>query len=291
MFTKLLVGLDGSPQSHVALAQAISIAKRFRSTLLIAHVTRRELAGAAAVRSLGAPWTERRREPPSDPAEQLETAAQQLLEEASGAVRRAGLAAETHLLRGDVVGELLQLAHAADALFVGRVGLRHADDPVGPDTRALIQRAPTPVVVCGGMLSPMDRCAVAYDGRPGSVRALALAARYAEVSGAQIEVLHATNDEARGREVLARASMALSETPLRFEARLLRGDLEQVLGEALARLECNALFAGAHREEGTSQLPSHTEAILRATDIPVVVHDEPLELSARLASTHRRPSS
>ena len=68
-------------------------------------------------------------------------------------------------------------------------------------------------------------------------------------------------------------------------------DIDRSVPDALRRLGSNALFAGAQREAGRVLVPSHIEAILRATDIPVVVHHVPQEFSARLSGAHRRSAS
>jgi len=294
MLTTLLVGLDGSPMSEVALAQAILVGQQFRSTLVLAHITRAALHQEALIESLGAPWREGRPAGSGDVARDLEEAGLQFLEDAAGAVERAGLRAEIAYRSGDVVSELTAMAEHADAVFVGRVGRRSAGgDPLGPDTRQLIRRSPVPVMACGSVISAMDRCAVAYDGGPTSVLALSLAERYAEVAGAHLDVIHAAKagEESKGQQVLAHAAMALSATPLQFETHFEVGEVSVVVARAVQRLGCNALFAGAHREPGGWELPSHTEAILRATDIPVLVHNEPQDLSARTTGSHRRPSS
>ncbi|HKV75044.1 MAG TPA: universal stress protein [Gemmatimonadales bacterium] len=291
MFTRLLVGLDGSPQSETALSQAIGIGRQFRSALVLVHVVRRGVVDELLVRSLGAPWREGRADPQEAVPEALAGAGAHILDEAADAVVRAGLTVERVVRSGEVVGELLDLAASADAVLVGRIGHTRGEDPLGPDTRELIRKAPTPTIVCGSSVSPMDRCAVAYDGEGPSVKALMLAARYAQVAGARLDVIHAATEPMRGREILAHAGMALSEFPLDFETHLEGPDIDRVVPEALRRLDSNALFAGATRQAGQVLVPSHIEAILRATDIPVVVHHVPQEFSARLSGAHRRPSS
>lgn len=291
MFTRFLIGLDGSPQSAVALAQAITIGERFNSTLVLARVVRPDRLDEQLIRSLGAPWREGRPMPLPPDRAVLEQAAAQLLEEEAGAVRRAGLPVETAVRTGDVATELQSLAGQVDLVFVGRIGVGAGPDPLGPDARGVIRKAPVPVIVCGSVVSPMDHVAVAYDGEAGGMQALALAARFAQVTGARLEVIHAAKEEHQGGEVLARASMALSEFPLRFETHLCRGDVEDATAQAVRRLGCNALFAGAHREDRQVLVPSHTEGILRATDIPVLVHPESAGMSARLSASYRRSSS
>ncbi|HTO73579.1 MAG TPA: universal stress protein [Gemmatimonadales bacterium] len=291
MFTRLLVGLDGSPQSETALSQAINIGRRFRSALVLVHVVRRGVVDELLVRALGAPWREGRADPQEAVPEALAGAGAQLLDEAAESVVRAGLTVERVVRSGEVVGELLDLAGSADAVLVGRVGRMRGEDPLGPDTRELIRKAPTPTIVCGNTVSPMDRCAVAYDGEGPSAKALMLAARFAQVGGARLDVIHAATDPAKGREILAHAAMALSDFPLDFETHLEGGDIDRVVPDALRRLNSNALFAGSTRQAGQVLVPSHIEAILRATDIPVVVHHVPQEFSARLSGAHRRSSS
>ena len=94
-----------------------------------------------------------------------------------------------------------------------------------------------------------------------------------------------------GHLVLARTSAAFSASPFSYETHLANGKVEEAVSAAIAEYRSNALFTGTSREEGRRLVPSHTEAILRATDLPVLVHSEPHDPGARTTSTHRRPSS
>lgn len=253
MFTRLLVGLDGSKPSRVALAQAIELGKRFRARLLLAHVSR--AADIATVQG---------------PGRDTGAFTLAILDEAAAAAAEAGLQGEMIQRRGAVVQELVALAHEADAVFVGRAGL-DAKDPLGPETRALIQRCPVPVFVAATSVAQFDRCAVAYDGGATSQRALAFAARFVGIRGGRLEVVTAGEDEERATETLARAAAALSESPLRFGTHFARGKIGPAVARTIRDLECDALITGAHRVEGHAEVPSHTEELLRATDIAVVV--------------------
>lgn len=254
MFTRLLVGLDGSDPSRVALAQAIELGRRFRARLLLAHVSR-----DAAVAAL------------EGPGRDTGAFTLAILDEAAAAAAEAGLQGEMVQRRGDVVTQLFSLAHEADAVFVGRVGLR-TRDPLGPDTRQLIQRCPIPVFVAATSVAAFERCAVAYDGQETSQRALAFAARFVGIRGGRLEVITAGDDEAAARETLARAAAAMSESPLRFGTFFAPGPIGAAVNRAINELGCDALFVGAHQEGGRAHVPSHTEELLAATDIPVVVH-------------------
>lgn len=254
MFTRLLVGLDGSGPSRVALAQAVELGKRFRSRLLLAHVSRAPDVVAE-----------------EGPGRDTGAFTLSILDEGAAAAAEAGLQGEMVQRRGDVVAELIALAHEADAVFVGRVGLK-ARDPLGPDTRQLIQRCPVPVFVAATAVAQFERCAVAYDGNATSQRALAFASRFVGIRGGKLEVITAGDDEEGGKETLARAAAAMSESPLRFGTHFARGPIGGAVNHAIHDLGCDALFVGAHRVEGRAQVPSHTEELLAATDIAVVVH-------------------
>jgi nucleotide-binding universal stress UspA family protein len=291
MFTSILVGMDGSVRAQVALAQAIEIGRRFRARILLAHVVRPAPAGAAAL--LGASWMEWHAQavPPSEP--ELVRAAQEMLEDAAGAVRRAGLEVETVVRPGEVSDALRELGEQVGVIVVGRIGRNPSQglDALGPDTRELIRRAPRPVLVAGSRPTPMERVLVAYAGGPASEGALAFASRFAGITGAHLDVLHVSSDPGEGRQTLARASGALSLAPVDFDLHLAEGELEDTVRDTVERLGSDALFAGAHREETGWLVPSHTEGILRATDIPVLVHMQSATPSERISSSYRRPAS
>lgn len=290
MFTSLLVGLDGSIQAQAALAQAIQIGQRFRARILLAHVFRPEAVKAGA--PVGPSWMEWSSE--SMPTENDVTrAGLEMLKDGAGAVQRAGLEAEVVSRTGDVVEVLRELAEQVGVVVVGKMGVRGALGPVasdalGPDTRELIRRCPRPVLVTGHEPTPMDRVLVAYGGGPTSEGALAYAARFAGITGAHLDVIHVGTTPEEGSQALARASGALSITPLDFELHLLEGDLNNAVMDALIKFGSNAFFVGAHPGEQGWLVPSHTAAILRATDIPVLIHMEPATPGARTSSAHRR---
>ena len=91
------------------------------------------------------------------------------------------------------------------------------------------------------------------------------------IRGGRVEVITAGNDEQKARETLARAAAAQSESPLRFGTHFAPGTIGPAVDQVIRALDCDALFTGAHRVERHAEVPSHTEELLRATDIAVVV--------------------
>jgi nucleotide-binding universal stress UspA family protein len=213
VFTRLLIGLDGSPRADQALEQAIQLGHRFGSTLVV-----------AAVGS-------------DDPG---------LLARATERVSAGGLKAEAQARTGDADVELAELAKGVDAVLVGRRGSSTGEGALGPTVASLIRIAERCVVVCGSAPSPMNACAVAYDGGDTSRRALDLAARFASVGDGTVHLIHAAKSGKPG----------------------------EVVAAVVRSAGADCLFAGAHVPRSTnrpSQVVSHAEDILRHTDLPVII--------------------
>ena len=139
MFTRLLIGLDGSPNADEALKQAIVLGRRFKSRLIVAHVKETHGLGRRA----------------SDSGE--------LLQRAQERVANAGLAVDTVLRHGSPDSELAALAGDVDTVFVGRRGRSSSRaDVVGKTVSSLIRIAERSVVVCASKPSPMQRCAMCW---------------------------------------------------------------------------------------------------------------------------------
>jgi nucleotide-binding universal stress UspA family protein len=249
MFTRLLVGVDGSPQADAALEQAVALGRRFHSHLVVATVAEgSDAAGEADV----------------------------LLERARFRVVAAGLAGEAVRREGQADLELADLAREADAALVGRRGVRGeraGPKAIGRTVAALVRIAERCVIVCGGALSPMRACAVAFDGR--NHRALELAARFASGAGSTVHVIHACGDRAEGAQVLGQAEALLSLLGVEFQTHLEEGSAGEVVARVVRAIRADALFAGAHVPRGPGDrrpsVASHTEDILLHTDLPVAI--------------------
>jgi nucleotide-binding universal stress UspA family protein len=248
MFTRLLVGLDGSPRADSAFEQAVLLGKRFGSTLIVAHV--REPGGRDA----------------DGPA---------MLDRARERVLAAGLQVEITALKGEPDVELAELAKTADAVLVGRRGVTTTSGALGPTVTSLIRIAERCVIVCGGLPSPMQSIAVAFDGRDTSRRALELAMQFASVAEGTVHIIHASDDREAGLKVVGVAEATLSMQRVAFVTHVESGKPGEVVARVIKRIRCDSLFAGAHMShvEGrpSAVVVSHAEEILRHTDIPVVI--------------------
>ena len=251
MFTRLLVGVDGSPQADAALEQAVILGLRFRSTVIVATARDADLASSEV-----------------DPTA--------LLDRAHFRVRSAGLEVETVERDGAADMVLAELAEDVDAVLVGRRGLRSeraGSAALGRTAASLIQLSGRCVIVCGGYPSPMRAVAVAYDGR--NRRALELAARFGSVAESTVHVIHACRDRAEGLQVLGAAEAELSLLGVQYQTHLEEGPAGEVVARVVRAVRADALFAGAHIPRGPGErrpsVASHTEEILLHTDLPVAI--------------------
>ena len=275
MFSRLLVGLDGSPGAEAALGAAIELGRRFRSTIVLAAIADARLLEAPLMAAGGAladaPLL------PTDVsglAETLNARANALTQAAADRLDAAGLASEVVHAAGLVDQELLRLSDEADAIVVGRRGEAHeAPGSLGAVTARIIKRAPKPVVVAGESPSTFRQPVVAYDGGTTSTNALALAARYAEAVGVALDVVHVGSDAEAAGELLARAGAQLSSDRVGFTTHHLTGRLVDAVQAHLAATGADLLVAGAHggRRKGSLASGSHAEQLIKATTVPVIV--------------------
>jgi nucleotide-binding universal stress UspA family protein len=249
VFTRLLIGLDGSPSADEALEQAVALGHRFKSKLVVAHIKETHGLGRRA------------------------TDSGELLKRAEERVKDAGLRVKTVLQHGNPETELAALAHDADTVLMGRRGRSSPGDALGKTLTSLIRITDRCVIACASKPSPMNTCAIAYDGRETAQRALALVARFASVTHSTVHVIHATIDPAIGTMVVGEAEAVLSLQGVSFVTHLEPGTPGAAVARVIERTQCDALFAGAHVGSGrrSDVTISHAEEILLHTDIPVVI--------------------
>jgi nucleotide-binding universal stress UspA family protein len=276
MFARLLVGLDGSSGADAALEAAIGLARRFRTTIILAAITDIRLLEGPLFDTAGALWTEGA---PAAPAtaelrSALEERVRRVLDVAVARVADAGLASESVRATGRVDEELLRLADQADALVVGRRGELHAaPGTLGVVTAHVIKKSPKPVFVAGDRPSTCQRPVVAYDGGETSSHALELATRYAEALELPLAVVHVSGDAEAADALLAKATAYLSSRSVVFEAHRLEGEVVPAVAAFTVHYGGDFLVAGAHGGRRRAwAVGSHAERLLRATTIPVLIH-------------------
>ena len=276
MFTRLLVGLDGSAGADAALEAALSLGRRFKTTIVLAAITDIRLLEAPLYETTGPLWTESLPAAPiaADLREALDERAARIVEQASARVAEAGLASEPVRAVGIADQELIRLADRAEAIVLGRRGELHGErGSLGSVTVRIIKHSPKPVLIAGETPSPCERPVVALDGGETSSHALALAARYAEALGIPLILVHVSDDAAAGDELLAKAAAFLSGQGVAARTHRLTGDVTRSVISFLSQEGADLLIAGAHGGRRHAWgFGSHAEKLLRAATVPVIIH-------------------
>ncbi len=133
MYKKILVPIDGSAHSTRALQEAIKIAKTTSGTLTLLTVQ---------------PSHPKISSPPKQPIN--DTPKSIILAEGQKLVQEQGVFAETVLLEGNVVDQIVNTAKEGnfDLIVVGARGLNRFEEVLlGSISHGVIEKAPCPVIV------------------------------------------------------------------------------------------------------------------------------------------------
>jgi nucleotide-binding universal stress UspA family protein len=174
MFTRILVPLDGSPESNAALPLATAVAHATDGTIVLLRVL-----------------------PSDDWTAELEADTRAKLRRVAVELAAHGKPVEWLVAIGDPADEILRQVRQTGADLVimrthGRAGLQRAVE--GSFTEHVLVDCPVPVVMLkagGHRVSRIRTLLVPVDGSPGGAAALGIAAKFARTTGAAIHVLQA----------------------------------------------------------------------------------------------------
>jgi nucleotide-binding universal stress UspA family protein len=219
---RILVALDGSPQSRAALDAAVRLAVALEAEIEGLFVEDEQLLRAAQlpfateVRAYTAP-------PKRLSGDRMQRQLRRQAGHAERALRRAAGPEEVpHTFRtaqGDVTQELRRAADGADLLVLGKTSTASSRRRLGSTCQALLRDAPSPVLVIRTPVPPRTPLLVYYDGSAAAEAALRLATRLArQAEGTALDVLLPASDAAetdRLREQI-RARDDTADIPVRL---------------------------------------------------------------------------
>lgn len=136
MYEKILVPVDGSEHSKRALNEAIKVAKMTGGTITLLHVQPKRVPLI----------------PPAKPQdkEASQSAAQSILADGKKVVEAEGVSAQTLLLEGNVVDQIVKTAKEGQfgLVVVGARGLSKLEEiMMGSVSHGVAENAPCPVIV------------------------------------------------------------------------------------------------------------------------------------------------
>lgn len=274
-FSRIAVGLDGSPHAESALSHALRLARAARSVVRGIHVVDRSLFDGVVVADLSAAVG-------FQPFLNLSGELREALVSAGGAIlasfearaKEAGVEFEPVLKEGNVSEILEEEAQSCGLAAVGSRGANaaHRGDLVGRHTDALARRMPTSLLVAPADYRDFQSPVLAWDGSPKSRKALALSAEVAALLDLPIRIVMASDDEKEGPTLLAEA-----EEELRYRRVTASGVIrpghpdDAIFAEIGAGGDLVAMGAHGHGRIVELVLGSTTDRVLRAATVPVLL--------------------
>ena len=145
---KLLVAIDGSEESHRALATAVEIATATEGSITLIHAIEPDIYDAGGVEPVTA--TERRDRLIIDSLDSAEEHGQSILDEAIASAEKSGAAVSGELRYGRPAQTITDVADEGtfDAIYLGhRGGSERTIQFLGSVARDVVERANVPVMV------------------------------------------------------------------------------------------------------------------------------------------------
>ena len=253
MFQHILVPVDGSADSWVALEQAIQIAGQDESVIYGLFVADVRLIDAPYITSMYAYDLL----PASDPAaievaveasKRLAERGERVLARVTERCQQAGVQVQTEQVEGMVSQTILDHARQADLIVMGQrgEGARWAGPLLGSTFEAVVRHAPVPVLTTQAEVRPTTRLLVAFDGSDRARDGLDIAACWAAERNLPI-VLLTVDDGHPGREQAhEQAQDLLRKQNLAVNPLFWKGHpAEQILRAARVE-DCDLIVMGAY---------------------------------------------
>lgn len=199
----------------------------------------------------------------------LEDAEQRILDQGVSAV-------STKLRHGEIVETVEDLGKEADILVIGKRG-EAADFErlhLGSNLERVARTVKQPILVVSREFKPIKRFLIAFDGGASALKAVADLAAKGILKGLECEILMAGSDSSEASRQLQQAAASLAEAGYSVSSRLVPGQAEQVICEAVEIGNHGLLVMGAfgHSRIRNLIIGSTTTQMLRACKIPLLLY-------------------
>lgn len=276
MFKSILMPVDGSEHSEIALEYAIEFSKFYEAKINLLHVIDiRALEGPLMQdisASIGAiPYGNYQ----VQIREILEERADAILSQAEEKCKEADVGYKKKTNIGIVPKEICEEAHKVDLVVLGQRGehARWATAILGSTLESVVRSCNKPILVTACQtVDNVDKILMAYDGENYANDALHVTANIATEMDLPMVVLTVASEEI-GAQIIDEARDYLTPYELDVEYELVQGDSADKILEIAHEKECNLIAMGAYGEWRFKELilGSTTESVLRKTDLPLLL--------------------
>ena len=228
MFKTILVPIDSSDTSLVAVDYAIDLSRSFDSEIVgISIIDIKQLAGPF-MRDLGTsiggmvPYADFQQ----NVRQFLEDTAKAALDELEGKCSSAGISFTRTIKEGVVSKEIVESAKRCDMISMGMAG-EHAfwrDAFLGSNLESVVRKTHKPVLVTPETYKKITKILVAYDASSFSTKALTAGADIAEQMKLPLTVVTVSDDKKAGEDILSQADEDLKGCKITYDKVLKGGE-------------------------------------------------------------------
>ena len=271
MIKNILVALDGSDYSNVAVKYGIWLAKNFGAKLSGFHAVDIVLLEGPFLHDLsGSVGFEPFLNFSSRMREALEASGKSILASFKDECGTSGIKAETAMSCGIVSNEICEKARLADIVVLGRRGVNAKFDYglLGSVAESVIRKSPAPVFITPERFYVPSNPLLCYDGSPNAAKAIHSAAQFAKTLSMPLTVLHASKEPSDS--VLKEAEGYLKPYAIKVNFVAIKDDPAAGIKRYYAENNHDILFMGAthHSKVAEMVLGSTTEYVMRSIEGP-----------------------
>ncbi len=277
MFKTILVPIDSSDTSLVAVDYAIDLSKTFNSEIAgISIIDIKKLAGPF-MRDLGTsiggmvPYGDFQQ----NVRQFLEDTAMAALDELEGKCNSAGIPFTRTMKEGVVSKEIVESAQRCDMISMGMAG-EHAfwrDAFLGSNLESVVRQSHKPVLVTPEKYKQITKILVAYDASSFSTKALIAGADIAQQMKLPLTVITVSDDIKSGEDILSQADENLKDCDITYDKVLKDGEAVSAILEFCEEGSYDLLAMGAYGHSKIRELiiGNTTIQILRKVNCAVLL--------------------
>lgn len=250
MFKTILVPIDSSDTSLVAVDYAIDLSRSFNSEVEgLSIIDIKKLAGPF-MRDLGTsiggmvPYGDFQQ----NLRKFMEDTAKAALDELEGKCNSAGIPCTRTMKEGVVSREIFESAKRCDMIAMGMSG-EHAfwrDAFLGSNLESVVRQTHKPVLVTPEKYKKITKILVAYDASSFSTKALTAGADIAEQMKLPLTVVTVSDDKKAGEDILSQADENLKDCKITYDKALKDGETVSAILDSCNEGSYDLLVMGAY---------------------------------------------
>ena len=277
MFKTILVPIDSSDTSLVAVDYAIDLSRSFDSEIVgISIIDIKKLAGPF-MRDLGTsiggmvPYGDFQQ----NVRQFLEDTAKAALDELEGKCNSAGISFTRTTKEGVISKEIVESAKRCNMISMGMAG-EHAfwrDAFLGSNLESVVRQTHKPVLVTPEKYKKITKILVAYDASSFSTKALTAGADIAEQMKIPLTVITVSDDKKAGEDILSQADETLKDCKITYDKALKDGETVGAILEHCKEGSYDLLAMGAYGHSKIRELiiGNTTVQIMRKVNCAVLL--------------------